>query len=138
MDFLLGSREQTWIQLVDSSRPRQTTESAVKVMLVVFFDGEGVIHHEFVPNGLGISGPVYRDILDRFRLSLRRKRNGYWLDRNSWALLHDGAPTHKLRVVQAFLQQHHIQCVPHPGYSPDLSPADYWFFARVKSVLKGN
>ncbi len=27
--------------------------------------------------------------------------------------------------------------MPHPGYSPDLSPADYWIFRRIKSCLQG-
>ena len=112
-------------------------QSTVKVMLVVFFDAQGVIHKEFIPNGIGIGGRLYAQILDRFRDSLRCRRHQVWQNRHSWALLHDGTLAHRSRPANAVLLRHGIQTLPHPGYSPDLSPADYWFFSRVKSVIKG-
>jgi hypothetical protein len=27
--------------------------------------------------------------------------------------------------------------VPHPPYSPDLAPSDYWLFPKLKETLKG-
>ena len=105
-------------------------------MLVLFFDCYGVMHREFVPNGHGITGEVYRDILLRLHEAVRRKRPVQWRDK-SWTLLHDNAPAHTSRPVHRLLVQHHMETVPHPGYSPDLSPPDYWIFAKLKSLISG-
>ncbi len=111
--------------------------STQKVMLVIFMDREGMIYREFVPNGCGIDRHLYQDMINCFREALRRKRRDLWDDPRSWALLHDGAPAHIARSVQFHLRYHRIQQVPHPGYSPDLNPCDYWFFSRMKKEIKG-
>jgi hypothetical protein len=33
--------------------------------------------------------------------------------------------------------QHSIPVVPHPSYSPDLAPCDFFLFPRLKNTLKG-
>jgi hypothetical protein len=35
------------------------------------------------------------------------------------------------------LAKHSIPVVPHPPYSPDLAPCDFFLFPRLKSTLKG-
>ncbi len=35
------------------------------------------------------------------------------------------------------MRRMNITQVPHPGYSPDLSPPDYWIFAKLKSLISG-
>jgi transposase len=39
--------------------------------------------------------------------------------------------------VREFLAKHSIPVVPHPPYSPDLAPSDFFLFPRLKSTLKG-
>jgi histone-lysine N-methyltransferase SETMAR len=34
------------------------------------------------------------------------------------------------------LAKHSIPVVPHPPYSPDLTPSDFFLFPRLKSTLK--
>jgi hypothetical protein len=36
-----------------------------------------------------------------------------------------------------FLAGKGISAMDHPPYSPDLAPADFWLFPKLKSVLKG-
>ncbi len=111
-----------------------------KVMLVAFIDKSGVVYREFVPRGLGIGAELYLAILQRFMRALRRKRqrlatqNG----RTSWVFLQDGAPAHRARDVVRFLRDESVQILPHPGYSPDLNPLDYWFFNRIKAKVRGH
>ena len=113
--------------------------SVQKVMLVAFIDKDGLVYHEFVPNGQGIGGILYGQILDCFLQALRRQcpqlatRAGM----RTWALLHDGAPAHRSLPACTLLTCHNVQVLPHPGYSPDLNPMDYWFFNKVKSNVKG-
>lgn len=59
-----------------------------------------------------------------------------WRDQ-SWSILHDNAPAHKCDVVQNYLRRFNISQIPYPGYSPDLSPPDYWIFARLKALISG-
>jgi len=54
-----------------------------------------------------------------------------------WFLLHNNAPSHNARIVKQFLAQWKVTVLDHPPYSPDLAPADYFLFRKVKSHLKG-
>ena len=49
-------------------------------------------------------------------------------------LLHDNAPA--IRVWQ-YLAQKIVAVLDHPPYSPDLAPADFFLFPRLKAVIKG-
>lgn len=109
--------------------------STLKTMLVVFFDRFGMVYHEFVPDGRGIGQILYWQILDRFREAVRRRRPEAW--RTRWGLLHDGAPAHRAIETVRYLNYHQIPIMPHPGYSPDLSPPDFWLFARIKKEVRG-
>lgn len=111
--------------------------STLKTMLVAFFDRSGMIYHEFVLDGHGIGTDCYLEILQRFKGALRRKRPELFRN-HRWVLLHDGAPAHIARPVQHFLQENNMEQLPHPGYSPDITPADYWLFNRIKTPLSGH
>ena len=45
-----------------------------------------------------------------------------------WHLNQDNTPTHKSIVVTSYLTEMGIKTVPHPPYSPDLAPCDFWMF----------
>lgn len=121
-----------WL-LADEDRPQLVRQerSVRKAMLVIFFDKIGIIHREWVPDGRGIGGILYRQILDQMRESVRRRRPVQW--RQEWGLLHDGAPAHRADLTVRQLEYHGIPIMPHPGYSPDLSPPDFWLFERHHS-----
>jgi len=54
-----------------------------------------------------------------------------------WFLLHDNASSHNATIVKQFLAQRKVTVLDHPPYSPDLEPANYFLFRKVKSQLKG-
>jgi hypothetical protein len=33
-------------------------------------------------------------------------------------------------------KQHHIFRLPHPSYSPEISPRDFWLFGLLKGIMK--
>jgi len=37
----------------------------------------------------------------------------------------------------AKLHELRYELLPHPPYSPDLAPSDYWLFADLKRMLQG-
>jgi len=63
-----------------SPRPKKARQvrSQVKVMLTVFFDSSGVVHHEYAPHGQTITKEYYLEVLRRLRDALRRKRPNLW------------------------------------------------------------
>lgn len=121
-----------------SPRPKKArmSRSAIKTMLIVFFDIKGIVHSEYLPQGSTVNQYVYIDILRRLKESIRRKRPELSTP-GSWKLHHDNAPAHTALRVQDFLAKHQIPVVPHPPYSPDLAPCDFWLFPRLKFHLKG-
>ena len=52
-------------------------------------------------------------------------------------LLHDNAPAHYAIRVREFLAQRGAPVLNQPPYSPDLAPADFFLFPRLKMVMKG-
>ncbi|GBM26742.1 hypothetical protein AVEN_175895-1 [Araneus ventricosus] len=73
----------------------------------------------------------------RLRDSIRRKRPEKWAI-NDWLLLHDNAPPHHALIVKKYLARHSVTTMEHPPYSPDLAPADFYLFLRLKMKLKGH
>ena len=43
----------------------------------------------------------------------------------------------RIKVVTDFLTENRIATLPHPAYSPDLAPTDFWLFAKLKNSLGG-
>ena len=41
------------------------------------------------------------------------------------------------RVAQQFVAKNKIAVIPHPLYSPDLAPCDFFLFSKMKLKLKG-
>ena len=56
----------------------------------------------------------------------------------SWIFQHDNAPAHTSMLVGVFLGKNKTINMPQPPYSPDLVPADFIFFPKVKTSMKGN
>ena len=125
-----------------SEKPRhgrkklQFHKSRVKTMLVIFFDWQGEIHEEFVPEGETINAVYYKDVMERLLNRIRGVRPSM-CESGDWFLLHDNAPSHNATIVKQFLAQRKMAVLDHPPYSPVLAPADCFLFPKVKSHLKG-
>ena len=44
----------------------------------------------------------------------------------------DNAPVHNSILVTDYLTKMGIKTVPHPPYSPELSPCDFWLFPKLR------
>jgi transposase len=51
----------------------------------------------------------------------------------TWQLHYDNAPSHNALYVREFLAKHSLATLPQPSYSPDLAPADFFLFPRIKT-----
>ena len=52
-------------------------------------------------------------------------------------LHHDNATAHTAARTLDFLVENDIQLLPHPPYSPDLAPCDFFLFPELKKQLRG-
>jgi len=59
-----------------------------------------------------------------------------WKNRD-WLLHHDNAPAHTLLVVREFLTKNNLTTIPHPVYSPQLAPCNFYVFPKMKLQFKG-
>ena len=116
-----------------SPRKFKVIASARKVLLTIFWDMKGVVHMEFLKQGHTVNSEKYISTLRTLKARLRRVRNG----RDS-LLKHDMALPHTSRQTQDALAQLKLSALPHPEYSPDLAPSDYFLFLQLKKHLKGN
>jgi len=121
-----------------SPRPKNARQvrSNVKVMLTVFFDSPGVVHHEYAPQGQNINKEYYLEVLCRLRDAVWHKRPDLWAT-GTWQLHHDNASAHSLQLIQTLLAKHNIPVVRQAPYSPDLAPCNFWLFPHLKTQLKG-
>jgi len=78
---------------------------------------------------------LYCDVLRRLRENIRRKCPNKW--HNSW-VRHQSWQRSSSRVVRcaAVFGFYEYDSHPHPSYSPDLAPCDFFLFLKIKLKLK--
>lgn len=64
-----------------------------------------------------------------------RKLCSKWVPRLLFHL--ENTACHKSIATMAKLHELHFELLPHPPYSPDLAPSDYYLFADLKRMLHG-
>ena len=69
-------RQSSQWKSADSLRSKKARQvrSKVKIMLIVFFDMEGNVHYEYIPQGQTVDQQFYLQVLKRVRLAVSRKR----------------------------------------------------------------
>jgi hypothetical protein len=87
------------IQTLTQLTKARQVHSNVKLILVYFFDAEGIVRKEFFSPGQMVNEKFYCDVLRRLREYIQCKSSGKWRN-NSWALHHDNAPAHVSFIVQ--------------------------------------
>lgn len=113
----------------------KTVISAGKVMATVFWDSQGIIHIDYLERGRTITGQYYCELLDRFDASFKEKRTLPY--RKKLLFHHDNAPAHSSHIATAKLVELGYELLPHPPYSPDLAPCDFFLFPNLKKSLAG-
>ena len=69
----------------------------------------------------------YCDVLRGLRENVWRKRPQKWQKQNL-IIQHENAPAHRFFKVSQFLAKNNMAVNPHPTYSPDLNPCDFFLF----------
>jgi histone-lysine N-methyltransferase SETMAR len=109
--------------------------SRTKQMVLAFFDSKGLVYTHIAARGTSINATYMVKVLGKFLKHFRKKRP-VMADRE-WFFHWDNAPVHTAGDVQDWFAANSIQLLSHPPYSPDLAPADFFLFRRVKEELAG-
>lgn len=109
-----------------------------KTMLILFFDSHGPLLTFFYDEGT-IDSEVYIESIHQMREAVRRKCPALWASCNFY-LLQDNASPHTSNETLAFLFEVDMAeyLWPHPQYSPDLSPCNFWAFPLLKAKICGH
>ena len=85
----------------------------------------------FVPRGQMVNKQMYQEVSACFRDAVRRERPELW-ENQTWMLHRDNEPAHASLLIRSYLAKYQTSVVPHPPYSPDLAPADFFLFPKLK------
>ena len=125
-------------------KPGQPAKSTVKpnihgskVMLCILWDPKGVLYYELLKPGETINGERYRTQLIHSKRAIAEKRPEYATRYEAIIFYHDKARPHVAIPVQNYLENSGWEVLPHPPYSPDLAPSDYYLFRSMQNALTG-
>jgi [histone H3]-lysine36 N-dimethyltransferase SETMAR len=105
-------------------------------MATVCWDEQGILLLEWLDEGRTINATHFCELLDHLRSAIKEKRRGL-LSRGVLILM-DNAPPHTASITQQKLKDLGFTVLPHPPYSPDLAPSDYWLFPCHSKNHSGN
>lgn len=147
----LVTMDESWVHHYDPETKEQSKEwrhpesppprkfrvqpSAGKVMLSVFWDTRGVLLIDFLDKGRTINGQYYCDLLTKLRAAIKSKRRVKLT--KDVLLQHDNASSHTCISARQKISELGFEVLPHPPYSPDLAPSDFYLFGNLKSNLRG-
>ena len=83
---------------------------------------------DYLEQGRTINGAYYAAKLRGLHQEIARKRRG---------LLQDNAPAHTSQDDMTAATECRFEIFPHPPYSPDMAPSDFYLFPKRKSHLCG-
>ncbi|UYV66514.1 hypothetical protein LAZ67_4001938 [Cordylochernes scorpioides] len=110
-------------KLPHEPRPKKARQvrSNVKVLLTVFFDCRGVVHHEFLPQGRTVNKEYYLQVMRNLREAIRQKRPNLRKNKN-WLLHHDNAPAPTSLLVRDLLAKNNTLMMPRSHRIPQIWP----------------
>lgn len=112
------------------------SRSVGKRMFAFFFNTSGVICTAKLENQCTVTSNWFTQVaLIKFLSAIQERRPN--IGQRGIHLHMDNAPAHTALATNAFLDEHGLKTLPHPPYSPDLSPCDFWLFPVLKEKLRG-
>lgn len=108
-----------------------------KVMITIMWGVWGFYTVDVLPNGKTYTSEYF---VDNIVKKLDQNKQQIWPGRGRHLInLHlDNASVHNSAYTQNELDQTIFKRTPHPPYSPDLAPSDFFLFGYIKNKLKGH
>ena len=126
-----------WAPNPDSVTPRlRQSINTKKRMVTIFFTGVGLITVKILDPGLKFNsthfcGCILSSIVKNGRIGTRKKKvKGMFIHM-------DNCRIHNSKVTTDCIKKSGLIRAPHPPYSPDIAPSDFWFFGYSKNKFAG-
>lgn len=138
--WILYDNRQRSGQWLDKSEPPKTFPKQKlqqkKVMITVWWCVHGLIHFNFLDPGKTITSDSYCQQINDMHQKLQILSPAL-VNRKGPIILQDNARPHiAISTLQKFNELGY-EILPHPPYSPDLSPTDFHFFKHLQNFLQG-
>ena len=103
----------------------------LKIMLTVFWSTSGFHLVHFASSETRIDSEFICQRLRDLRAALPEPHAGK-------LFIHvDNAPSHRAKITQTAIHDLGFTALPHPPYSPDLAPSDFYLFGYLKGAIRG-
>jgi histone-lysine N-methyltransferase SETMAR len=131
--YLWTGHEIIWIQACQQPPERVKHMIGDRTMIVIIvWNPEGSHLVDALPKGQKLNANYY---IDRVLQSFLPSRS---IGRGLGLIIHaENARPHTARKTFKFWRENRLEMAPHPPYSPDLAPYDFFLFGYVKYVLDG-
>ncbi|XP_015436815.1 PREDICTED: histone-lysine N-methyltransferase SETMAR-like [Dufourea novaeangliae] len=136
--ILYDNRRRSAQWLDQDERPKHFPKPKLhqkKVMVTVWWSRRGIIHYNFLKPGETVTSVKHCHEIDKVHKKLK-DLCPILVNRKGPILLHDNARPHVSRITVQKLNELGYETLPHPPYSPDLSPTDYHLFKHLKIFLR--
>lgn len=147
---LIISGDETWIPFFDPETKEESRVWAMKgsqppvkarrdqhskkVMMTLLFDRCGPLTIDFLEEGATINADRYSATVQKLKTDVQNKRRS---GEKPYILHHDNARPHTAKSTVEVIERANFELLPHPPYSPDLAPADFAIFPKMKKLLRG-
>jgi len=111
------------------------TIGSKKSMIAVFWGTRGIILVQVLPVEDHFNSAYAAMLLQKLDEAIRKSRPSSGL--NGLFLHWDNARPHKSALTTEAAEALKLKQLPHPPYSPDLAPSDFFLFGTLKQRLKG-
>ena len=108
-----------------------------KMMITIIWGVHGTYILDELPEGQHLNSEYF---LQHILIPLECQKDNIWPNRGRHRIwLHlDNCRVHNSKVTQTEIENFGFKRAPHPPYSPDLAPSDFYLFGYVKEKLKGH
>lgn len=143
----LVTGDEKWVLYENPKRKRQwlsSNQTAIatpkpglhpkKALLSVWWNARGIVHFEVLRPGQTINADFYCEQLDRLNQALIKKYPAL-VNRKGVILQHDNARPHSAKKTLDKIKELGWEVLPHPPYSPDIAPSDYYLFRSLQHFL---
>ena len=104
-------------------------------MITIFWNTNGITLLHVLPKGAHMNSSIFTEEI----LSPLTKLPAYVeakKSRKKYYIHFDKARSHKAKKVDDYLAQKKFTVPPHPAYSPDLAPSDFYLFGKLKKKFE--
>ena len=134
--YLTSDHDLQWLP-ADEIPPTRAKKmiSDKKYMLTIFWNANGFTVIHVLPDGIKFNSEYFiNNILeDIYKKTTSIRKNSL----KKITVHFDNARPHTSRKVNSYFETHQMKKAPHPPYSPDLAPSDFFLFGFIKSKLLG-